>query len=793
MKLLGAALISEPTYKKVGRTPWSAVDPLVDLFRYCAEYLSPKLLWFPAGLLVFALANAQSPVEAGQQSFTEKCAGCHGTEAEGREMGPRLVATRRMRSRTAQQIRGIIQKGVISSGMPAFDLPAPELDALSAFVRSLNSTAAEAEVPGNTVAGGQFFFGKGKCADCHMIRGRGKAVGPDLSNLARELTVGEIRQALTNPSARITPGYDLVTVELKDGKSMRGFARGRTNFDVQLQGLDGRFHSFLQPDIKSIQSEKQPLMKPVTGTPEELRNLTAFLCTLGRPGENPALSSIMPSSNPGIDFARIQNPKSGDWLTYNGTLDGNRYSNLTQINTANVKNLGVKWIFPIEHFGLEMTPLVADGVMYVTGPNTAIALDAATGRQLWKYSRPRTAGLIGDASLGTNRGVAILGDKVFMSMDNAHLIALNRTTGALVWDSYMPEEPQKYGSTVAPLPVKDKLIAGVSGGDRGIRGFLAAYSPITGERLWRFWTIPLNGEPGSETWKGTPPLYGGGGTWLTGAYDSTLDTLYWPTGNPWPDSDDKDRPGDNLYTNSIIALNPDTGKLKWHFQFTPHDVHDWDATEPPILVDTIYAGQPRKLLLQANRNGFFYVLDRTNGKLLLARQFAKRQTWTQGIDPQSGRPLPPPADPTPFDCPSDAANWNSATYSPVTRLLYVLTMEQCRARRTGSWKTNGLEPEPQQKFLRAINIDTGSIAWEVPFTGSVFPKTWPGLVGTAGGLLFYGDPNGTFAAADEKTGKTLWSFPTNVYMKASPMTFAVDGKQFVVMVSGPNVICFGLP
>ena len=203
-------------------------------------------------------------------------------------MGPRLVATRRMRSRTAQQIRGIIHKGVISSGMPAFDLPAPELDALAAFVRSLNSTAAEAEVPGNSIAGGQFFFGKGKCSECHMIRGRGKAVGPDLSNLARELTVGEIREAITNPAARITPGYELVTIELKDGKSMRGFARGRTNFDVQLQGLDGRFHSFLQPDIKTIQTEKQSLMKAVTGTPAELRDLTAFLCSLGRPGENPA-------------------------------------------------------------------------------------------------------------------------------------------------------------------------------------------------------------------------------------------------------------------------------------------------------------------------------------------------------------------------------------------------------------------------------------------------------------------------------------------------------------------------
>ncbi|HUS04669.1 MAG TPA: PQQ-binding-like beta-propeller repeat protein [Bryobacteraceae bacterium] len=747
------------------------------------------------GVLSLAAGQPAAPppaklVEAGQKSFAAHCSACHGGDAEGTDMGPTLSGTRRLRSRSLQQLRNTISQGMPSAGMPAFHLPGPELDALAAFVRSLNATAAESGAPGDALAGRQFFFGAGRCDTCHMVRGRGKAVGPDLSNVGREMTLGEIRQVLRDPSSRVTPGYEMVSVQLRNGTTVRGFARGRTNFDLQLQGLDGRFQMLQEHQIAAVRIEKQSLMKPVNAKPEELRDLVAYLSNIHRVEESaPALP--FPDA-PGIDFARISNPKPGDWLTYNGTLSGNRYSTLKQINTANVKDLGVKWIFPVDHFGLEVTPVVADGVMYITGPNQAIALDALTGRQLWKYSRPRTAGLIGDASLGTNRGVAILGDKVFMTTDNAHLIALNRVTGSLVWDVYMPDEPMHYGSTVAPLAVKDTIVAGVSGGDRGIRGFLSCYKASTGERLWRHWTIPFKGDPGAETWEGSQPIFGGGATWLTGAFDPASDTLYWPTGNPFPDSDDKDRGGDNLFTNCILALDPQTGKLKWHYQFTPHDVHDWDATEPPLLVDTKYAGKDRKLLLHADRNGFFYVLDRTNGKVLLAQPFGTRQTWTQGIGPD-GRPLPPPAVESPLDCPSDAANWDSAAYSPVTRLFYVLTMEQCRARRTGNWKNAQERVPTTEKLLRAINIDTGKVTWEIPFIGSVYPKTWPGVMATAGGLVFYGDPNGAFAAADERNGKTLWHFPTNVYMKASPMTFAVGGKQFVATVAGPNIVCFGLP
>jgi PQQ-dependent dehydrogenase (methanol/ethanol family) len=477
-------------------------------------------------------------------------------------------------------------------------------------------------------------------------------------------------------------------------------------------------------------------------------------------------------------------PQPGDWRTYNGSDSGNRYSSLEQITTANVSTLKLKWVFPIQYFGLETTPLAADGMLYVTGPNQVVAIDALTGGQLWQYSRPPSGGLVGDARLGTNRGVALLRDKIFFVTDNAHLLALDRASGKLLWDTQMAPDTtgQHYGGTIAPLIVHDTVVAGVAGADHGIRGFVAAFAPDTGAVVWRTWTVPRRGEPGSDTWQGKEPVTGGGSTWLTGSYDAASDTLYWATGNPWPDSNDVDRPGDNLYTNCVLALNARTGELKWHYQFTPHDLKDRDATEPNVLVDTLFQGKPSKLLLHADRNGFFYVLDRTNGKVLLAKPFLRRVDWASSIGPD-GRPVMN----DPRGCPSDAANWSSTAYSPQTRLYYFLALEECVGDKPG-----GYPDQTGQRFLRAVNIETGDIVWEVPQPGAARAKTWSGVLATAGGLVFYGQPNGGFTAVDERTGKTLWHFPTNVRMKASAMTFAVAGQQYVAVAAGPNILCFGL-
>jgi PQQ-dependent dehydrogenase (methanol/ethanol family) len=762
--------------------------------------LKVAVLLCPALTLGQNLTPSAAPsIEEGRATFVAHCAGCHGTDAHGTDRAPALAGNRRTRALSIEELRSIIEHGIPASGMPAFELAHQQLQAVTSFVHSLNSAAADTVLPGDPGAGERIFFGAHNCGSCHMVKGKGAFIGPDLSSLGRQMTVNEIRDKLLHPDQHVTPGYELVTVRLRNGETVRGFARGRSNFDLQLQDFEGGFHLFERSDVAAIEDEKRSMMKPAGLNPKELQDLIAYLGRLTGVQEG-ALEPAGADQSPQLqkaEFARIKDPHSGDWLTYNGKLGGNRYSELASINRSNIGKLGLKWIFPISHFGLEATPIVVDGVMYLTGPNEAFALDAAAGRAIWHYSRPRTQGLVGDASLGTNRGVAVLNDKIFMVTDNAHLIALNRVTGALVWDVVMPEEAQHYGSTIAPLVVKDTVIAGVSGGDWGIRGFIACFKASTGERIWRRWTVPAKGEPGYDTWKGSEPRFGGGSTWLTGTYDPGTDTLYWPTGNPFPDSDDRDRPGDNLFTNCVLALNPGTGALKWHYQFTPHDVRDRDATEPLVLVDTQYRGRARKLLLHADRNGFFYILDRTDGEILLAKKFLRRINWATGIG-QDGRPQVVPEEKssagTESGCPKDATNWNATAFSPVTRFYYVMTLEECGTSVSGrSYNTADRKDEPGQKYLRAIDIDTGKIAWEISQGGLVLAKTWPGVLATAGGLVFYGDPNGAFVAADERTGKTLWYFATNVLMKASPMTFTAKDKQFIAVAAGPNILCFGLP
>jgi PQQ-dependent dehydrogenase (methanol/ethanol family) len=689
--------------------------------------------------------------------------------------------------------------------MPAFDLPPNELDAIVALVHSFNWQAADSNVPGDSVAGERFFFGQGQCASCHMVAGKGKPIGPDLSDIGREKTVDELQTAMLHPKPHATAGYDLVTVKLRSGQTIRGFARGRSNFDIRLEDLDGNFHVFQQAQISSIEDEQQPWMPPLPADSPELPNLVAYLSRQTGVKTEPIANT---DEHTGIEFSDILHPKPGEWPSYNGKLSGNRYSELNQINATNVNRLVVKWIFTVplwkqlvpdtpyfvenmKYFGLETTPIVANDTMYVTGPHQAFALDARTGREIWEYSRLRTPGLVGDASVGTNKGAAVLGDKVFLVTDNAHLIALNRTTGQVVWEAVMPDEPQHYGSTVAPLIVKDLVIVGVSGGDWGLRGFISAYKASTGERVWRFWTVPAKGEPGSETWKGKEPTLGGGSTWVTGTYDPETDTLYWPTATPFPNTDGRSRPGDNLFTECILALNPDTGKLKWYYQFTPHDVHVWDATETPVLIDTLYRGQDRKLLLLANRNGFFYVLDRTNGKILLAKSFMKHLTWASGIG-ADGRPqLLPEGNVT---CPEDATNWNATAFSPLTHLYYVMADEKCVVKLSpGNFKDERPQVEPGKRYLRALDIETGKTVWEDPQVGTIEGKRKAGVLATAGGVLFYGDPTGDFVAVDQRNGKTLWHFTTNGENKASPMTYTAAGQQFIVIAIGPNIVCFGLP
>ncbi len=585
--------------------------------------------------------------------------------------------------------------------------------------------------------------------------------------------------------------------------------RNQSAHDLQLQSFDGGWKLLDESRIKA--------RVPIPGSPMQAYagdgtvDLVAYLSRLdGRP-RNPFRDRYLQAQREipgGVDIDAIREPRVGDWPTYNGRLDGNRHSPLGQITASNAGLLVPKWIFPLRApRSLETTPVVYDGVMYVTAPNEVRALDARAGREIWRFARPRTQGVMGDAGAGTNRGAAILGDRVFIVTDNANLLALDRVTGHLLWETDMADHRDHYGGTLAPLVVNDLVVAGVGGGDEGIRGFLAAYRADTGKEAWRLWTVPLPGEPLSETWVGSVLPHGCAGTWLTGTHDPELGLLYWPTGNPCPDMNGDERLGDNLYSDSILAIDPASGELRWHYQFTPHDLYDWDANQTPMLLDAEFRGRQRKLLVQANRNGFFYVLDRESGDLLLAEPFVEKMTWASGIGPD-GRPRKlagkEPSYAGNVVCPSlaGATNWMSPAFSPSTGLVYVQTIEQCNVftKRDETWQrgraffggaARAVPGERVVSSLRAIDLQTGRIVWDQPHAPEARP--WSGVLSTAGGLIFYGDGAGTFTAADAGNGEPRWHFHTNDLWKASPMTYMAGGQQFVAIAAGQNVIAFGLP
>jgi alcohol dehydrogenase (cytochrome c) len=509
----------------------------------------------------------------------------------------------------------------------------------------------------------------------------------------------------------------------------------------------------------------------------------------------------------------------GNWLMYSGMYNGWRFSRLNQITSQNVKNLRVKWIFQGRHQEkFETTPLVVDGIMYLTRPENAIyALDALTGRQLWMYEHrnpERTFNCCGRV----NRGLAMLGNTLFMNTLDMHVIAVDAKSGREIWKTKMFDHTAAggYAAPGAPLVVKDKVIVGMAGGERGVSGFLDAYDPKSGERLWRFNTIPQPGEPNFGTWAGDSWKTGGASTWNTGSYDPDTNTLFWGTSNPWPDYFDDHRAGDNLYSASVVALDPDTGRLKWYYQFTPHDVHDWDATQNPVLVDTTFLGQPRKVLAWPNRNGFFYLIDRTNGKFLSAKAFVK-QTWNDGFDfEKNGRPIVRPGtEPTPegndtvWPGIDGGSNWMAHSYSPLTRLLYVFAREERRVYTKNEVRHPTTEPDadgpsPQQRFNRgrgprfapeeswgkaiAIEPSTGDIKWE----HRVVTPPWGGLMSTAGNVVFGGTMEGVIFALDATSGERLWTFASNGAVYGSAISYLAEGKQFVSIPAGDIILTFGL-
>ena len=502
-------------------------------------------------------------------------------------------------------------------------------------------------------------------------------------------------------------------------------------------------------------------------------------------------------------------PDGANWLTFGGNYTNHRHSPLTQITPDNVNRLMPQWVFQTDISGsrFETTPLLRDNVLYVTGPlNLAWAIDARTGREIWRYRRelPPTGTLTACCGL-VNKGFGVLGDRLFMTTLDAHVVALDMKTGAVVWDAMMEDYTKGYASTIAPLVVKDKVIVSVAGGEFGIRGFIDAYDAKTGKRAWRFYTIPGPGEPGNETWAGDSWQRGGAGVWVTGAYDPELNLLYYGIGNPGPDYHSDSRKGDNLYSDSIVALDADTGKLRWHYQFTPHDLHDWDATEVPVLADLTIAGQPRKVVMFANRNGFYYTIDRTNGKLIVGKPFVVT-TWAKEIGPD-GRPVVLPGhvpdEKGALTCPdvTGATNFWPPSYDPAQRLFFVNAREVCAT--FYAWRQ---EYVPGERFtggagqrakdmraygaLRAIDPTTGERRWEFEY---ISPST-SGLLSTASGLIFSGDAEGNFLAIDARTGKFLWRFQMGSALHGtSAITYMLDGRQHVLVPAGTTLTAWALP
>jgi alcohol dehydrogenase (cytochrome c) len=506
-----------------------------------------------------------------------------------------------------------------------------------------------------------------------------------------------------------------------------------------------------------------------------------------------------------VPYDRILNAnrEPGNWLTYSGNYLGHRFSPLDEIKVRNVAGLKVKWAYQFPDGRTEVSPIVVDGVMYVTGPNSAAALDTRTGRTLWTWKRPIPPDYQSIGFGRVNRGPAILDDKLYVATLDCVVVALDIKSGQERWSTKVTDYRPGYSMTLAPLAIRGKVVVGVSGGEAGVRGFLDAYDSRTGRRAWRFWTIPAPGEPGHETWSGDAWKTGSGATWVTGSYDPQLNLVYWGVGNPGPDWNGDSRPGDNLYTCSLIALDGDTGALRWHFQFTPHDTHDWDSTHVPVLFEAEIRGKTRKLVAIANRNAFYYVLDRESGEFLVGKPYA-RQTWAKGLDDR-GRPIMNPGnEPTEkgakvFPNLNGATVWASPSFHPQLGLFYVAVREKGATYfkgeanyRPGTFFAGGGEQElPLDNAwgaVRALEATTGRMVWEF----RLHSPPWAGVLSTAGRVVFGGSDEGNFFALDANTGKPLWDFQTGGPIVANPISFAIDGRQHIAIAADRVLYVFGL-
>jgi alcohol dehydrogenase (cytochrome c) len=800
-----------------------------------------------AGSLTLLAANQNTPAPAtnplatsanaaaeGQQLYGQACQSCHGPAGQGADRGPALNRIALLHGNADADLFRAIRSGISGTQMPPFAaLSDTQIWQLVSYIRSVQGMGKTdgGSAPAGDAAGGEsLFFGSAGCAGCHEVNGRGGVVGPELTSVGK-LSPAALRQKIVDPN---TPapgappagggrggrggGPATVVVKTLDGREIRGVRRNEDTFSLQMVDTSGRLHLLDKQKLASVAVETRSLHPPDAATrlsPVEIANLVAYLRTLQ--GRDAARAATAPAIAGGVTYERLlkASAEPHNWLMYWGDYQATHYSPLKSIDVSNVSTLRAAWSTPVPGGTVsESTPLVVDGVMYATSggdPRTVTALDARTGRQIWRFSRPQKVRNPYETDV-VNRGVAILGHRLFVGTNDAALICLDARTGLPIWEIQVADTMEGFNITSPPLVVKDRIIVGLAGAEYPLRGFLDAYD-LSGKRLWRFHTIPATGEPGNETWKGDSWKIGGGSTWLTGSYDPELETVYWAIANPAPVFDRSARgDGDNLYTNSVVALDPATGRRKWHYQFTPNDGHDWDSAQALVLVDRVWRGQNRKLLLHADRNGHFYVLDRTNGAFLSGTPFI-HQTWNKGFD-ATGRPQRIPGSESSekgsflvYPTVGGGTNFQAPSYSPVTGLFYLeyseagtVYVSQATAPQRGQEylgrapargaPARGPNDPPPSAGIKALDVETGKTVWDFKlFQGSLSN----GVLATAGGVLFASARDGNVIALDARTGKYLWHYQTNGTHAASPISYAVDGRQYVALTAGSVLFSFSLP
>ena len=773
--------------------------------------------------------NDAGAATSGRDLYGQICQSCHGPAGQGTDRGPALATRALLHGNADADLFRSIRTGVPGTQMAGFPgLSDADIWRIVTYLRTLQTAGSPSTSPGagDPSAGEALFFGPAGCASCHEVNARGGIVGPDLSG-AGSLSPAVLRLKIIDPgnpaaqtSTRGSRGGAAATATVKtsDGREIKGVRRNEDTFSLQMIDLSGQLHLLDKRALASVVIEQKSLHSPDYKTrlsESDVTNLVAYLST--QKGRDTAKTARVPPLPGGVTYERLLQSKAEphNWLMYWGDYQGTHYSPLSSITPANVGQLRAAWSAPVPGDTVsESTPLVVDGVMYGTSggsPRTVTAIDARTGRQIWRFVRPQKVRNPGETDV-VNRGVAILGHRLFVGTNDAALLCIDARTGLLLWEVQVADTMEGFNITSPPLIVKDKVIVGHAGGEYALRGFLDAFD-VTGKHLWRFYTIPAPGEFGNDTWKGESWKTGGGGTWLTGTYDPELNTLYWPIGNPAAMTDRSVRgEGDNLFTDSVVALDPDTGQRKWHYQFTPNDGHDWDSTENMVLVDRLWRGRQRKLLLHGDRNGHFYVLDRTTGEFLAGTPFI-HQTWNSGFDVK-GRPKPiPGSNSSPegsflvYPTAGGATNFGAPSYSPITGLFYLEYSEagavyisasqvpQRGREYLGEGPARPLPPrgpnDPAPNAgIKALDPETGETVWDFKlFQGSLAN----GVLATAGGVLFASARDGNLIALDAKTGKYLWHYQTSGNHAASPISYAINGRQYVALTAGNVLYSFSLP